>query len=174
MTKTKNLNLFIAAVLTLCFTQHQLLLAQASSLPLMQINEMQYQGAFKIPDGQFGESDANYSPAIIGYNNTSGTLFLAGHQNAKTLGEFAIPALVNSTDLSSLNEASIVQDFTSILDQTTNGNPQLIDRISGLTIIDDRLYVNAVEWYDAPANNTHTTIVIENPFNIANLSLIHI
>ncbi len=142
--------------------------AQPTSAPLIQIQDLEYQGAFRIPNQTYGASSLSYSPGIIAYNPTNHSIFITGHANFRTLGEFSIPPLVNSTDLLQLNTSSNLQPFRSILDSTPDNNPQGIDRISGMELIGNRLIINAVEWYDAPANNTHTTLIVENPSNIAN------
>jgi len=167
----KNLTSLTVLLLLMCYAVVSTVYAQPTSLPLFQIEDLDYQGAFRIPSGDFGESASDYSTGTIAYNKDNGSLFLSGHVIFGTVGEFSIPALVNSTDLTALNEASVLQNFRQILNETSNGNPQNIDEISGMAYINNRLYVNAVEWYDAPANNTHTTLIIENPSNIQNSAI---
>ncbi len=145
--------------------------ATQTSLPLFQIENLEYQGAFKIPSGQFGDSNTDYSTCTIAYNEDNGSIFLSGHRIYGTVGEFSIPEIINSTDLSSLNESTVLQNFRAVLDETSNGNPQAIGEITGMAYIDNKLYVNAIEYYDAPADNTHTTLVIENASDIANSNL---
>lgn len=142
-----------------------------TSLPLFQIDNLNYQGAFKIPSAEYGDSRTDFTTCSIAYNDDNGSIFMAGHRIFGTVGEFSIPEIVNSTDLSALNESVALQDFREVLDATSNGNPQAISEITGMAYIDGRLLVNAVEFYDAPADNTHTTLVIENASDIANSAL---
>ncbi len=158
---------FLNLILILYASQVTSLLAQATSLPLMQISDLEYQGAFAIPAADFGASSANYATSTIAYNSSNSSLFLSGFAPSGVLAEFSIPSLVNSTNLSALNEATILQNFRAILNQTPDGNPQGIDRITGMTLINGKLIVNGEEFYDAPADNTHTTLALENPSNIA-------
>jgi len=159
---------YILAFLILSFGAPQEIVAQTSSLPLFQIQDLDYQGAFRIPSGQFGASNSDYSTGSIAYNDNNGSLFLSGHRVFGTVGEFSIPTLVNNNNLNSLNEASVLQNFRQVLDVTSNGNPQNIDEITGMAYIGNKLFINAMEFYDAPANNTHTTLVIEDPSDIEN------
>lgn len=138
-----------------------------TTLPLAQIDQLEYQGAFIIPDKDFGESSANYSTGSIAVDNTNKSIFLSGHRVHGAIAEFSMPELVNSTDVNALNTASIKQNFKRILNKASNGNPQGIDEITGLTLINNKLIVNAIEYYDAPNDNTHTSLIIENPSDIS-------
>ena len=143
------------------------LMAQATSNPLFHIENMLYQGAFYIPGETYGESNSNYTSGTIEYNSENNSLYLAGFNLHGAIGEFAIPEIVNSTDLNQLNTTTNLQPFRRILNLTPDGNPQGLDRISGIKLIDGKLVVNAIEYYDAPANNTKTTMVLEDPDDIA-------
>ena len=143
-----------------------ILIAQVTSLPLIQIDDLAYQGAFTIPAGVFGESRADYSTGTIEYNSINESLFLSGFELDGSIAEFSIPTMVNSTDVTDLNSAVILQNFRKVLNQTPD-NPQNIDLISGMRLINNKLVVNAVEFYDASATNTHTTLILENPSSIA-------
>ncbi len=146
------------------------LFAQATSLPLLQISDLQYEGAFAIPADNNGVLGANYSAGTITYNSTNGSIFLAGHQNGAAVGEYSIPSLVNSTDVAALNSATILQDFRQVL-QYTIGDYVEINLISGMAMVNDKLIINAVEYYDADANNLHTGVVLQTPTDIANSSV---
>ena len=137
-------------------------LPQSSCLPLIQISDLTYQGAFIIPGSTYGESNANYAAGAIAYNGVNHSIFVAGHRVHAAVAEFLIPTLVNSRDVTELNSATVLQDFKRVLDLAPGGNPQSINEISGLQLIGNRLFVNAVEYYDAPADNTHTTLVVED------------
>lgn len=73
---------------------------QATSLPLMQMSDLQYEGAFTIPGDDFGDSSANYGTGTLAYNKINNSLFLGGFDLDGALAEFSIPTLVNSTNLS--------------------------------------------------------------------------
>lgn len=144
-----------------------ILSVKSQTLPLIQISDIEFQGAFRIPTNNFGESNANYSSCTMAYNESNNTIFLSGFRLHGSVAEFSIPELVNSTDLTKLNEATNLQGFRKILNSATSGNPQAIDEISGMEVINNQLFINALEYYDAPATNTHTTLVIEDKSNLA-------
>ena len=48
------------------------------------------------------------------------------------------------------------------------GNPQINDRITGLALSNDMPVANVVRYYDADSNNTHTTMLIRDPSDLAN------
>jgi hypothetical protein len=91
-----------------------------------------------------------------------------GHNYQQAIAEFALPALVVSNQLTALNLASApVQTFASVLDRVPSGNPQEINTLASLKLIagarGTELLINAYEYYDAPADNTHTTLVVRHP-----------
>ncbi len=140
----------------------------ATSLPLIQIGQLEYQGAFRIPDGTFGESNANYAVGTATYNPINNSLFFVGHNWDNAIAEISIPPIVNSTDISALNTASFLQNFSKVLNRTPDNNPQGLDKITGLKAFNGKLIINAMEYYDAPADNTHTSLVIDDMSDIAN------
>ncbi len=146
-------------------------LAQPTNLPLMQISDLEYEGGFKFPSDDFGVSSANYSSGTIAYNPTNASFFMSGFNLDGVVAEFDMPQLVNSTDASVLNDATILQNFTPVLSRTADGNPQSINRITGMTLIGDKLFVNGLDYYDAAADNTHTTLVVDNAAQIANSTI---
>ncbi len=160
--------LYLNLLLTLCLLQSASLFAQ-QNLPLFQIGDLEYQGAFAIPStGPSDQLSANYSTGTIAYNSANGSLFLSGFQNDGVIAEFSIPQLNSTkTDATALTKATFLQDFRPILNAAPTGNPQNIDRINGMALINGKLIVNALEYYDNDFD-THTTLVVENPSNIAN------
>jgi len=142
-----------------------------SSLPLVQINQLEYQGAFIIPSAVYGESQADNVTGLMEYNSANHSLFFAGKFTEKAVAEFSIPALVNSTDVTTLNTGTVLQDFRRILEQTSDGNPQNLNRVTGIMLYEGKLIINAVDFYDAANDNTHTTLVIEDANDIANSAI---
>ncbi len=147
------------------------LMAQASSLPLIEIGDLEYQGAFRIPVGDQGESRADYASGQIEYNPVNNSLFFAGYNLDGAIAEISIPTLVNSIDVNALNSATYLQDFYRVLDRTPDSNPQNINRVTGIKLFNGKLIVNGLEYYDAPANNTHTTLVVDNPSDLENSTI---
>ncbi len=143
---------------------------QTSSLTLASISNADYVGAFALPATDFGESDLNFSQGPIEVHE--GSIFIVGHAHQQAIAEFSIPGLVNSTSIADLNIGTIVQPFSTILDRASGGNNQNIDRVGGLDMVDGQLVVNTYEYYDAPADNTDTTLVVRDPDDLAGSDVI--
>ncbi|MFZ5569341.1 MAG: hypothetical protein ACOZF0_02975 [Thermodesulfobacteriota bacterium] len=143
-----------------------------SSLPLITMDDFQFEGAFRLPDDTFGDSNMNYSQGPLAYNPVNHSIFIVGHAHHQAIAEFAVPELVHSGNIADLKMASPpVQNFVSVLDRVSGGNPQNLDRIGGLAWImgpnGPELLVNAYEYYDAPGDNSQTTLVIRDPANLS-------
>lgn len=143
---------------------HSLNAQTLDSLPLFHISDLTYEGGFRLPASQYGASSLNYSQGPIAYNKNNNSLFIVGHVYDQAIAEFSIPSLIISDSLSLLNIANDpLQNFETCLNKTTNGNPEGLDRIGGLYLSSTgEMIVNAYEYYDAPADNILTTLVIED------------
>lgn len=142
---------------------------EAPGTRLIGIDALEYAGAFRVPAQTFGASDLNFSEGPI--EVTGSSLFIVGHTYQQAIAEFAIPPLVISETLTDLNMAGVPrQDFVTVLDRA-GANPQALDRISAMRWVDGpagpELIVNAYEYYDAPGDNSHTTLVVRDPEDLA-------
>ncbi len=136
------------------------------SLPLADIDDFEFIGGFRLPAKEYGSTSFNYAKGVI--EQAGNSLFIVGHQHHDMIAEFAIPELVNSEIVSELIIAdNPIQLPVSVLGAASSGNSQSIDDITGLEVIDDRLIINAMEYYDAPADNSHTTLIADNAFELA-------
>lgn len=138
---------------------------EPTDLPLLQPDAFIYEGAFRLPADEFGVSSLNYSEGPIALNPANQSLFIVGHSHHQAIAEFKIPALVQSDQLEDLNRADApLQPFYEVLDRTVN--EQALDRIGGMLLLGTsnglRLLVNAYEYYDAPGDNTHTSLIVED------------
>lgn len=145
----------------------------ATSLPLLKLSDLRYQGGFRLPAGTYGASSMNYSQGPIVYDRYNNSIFVVGHTDAQAVAEFSVPPLVHSTKISDLMIApKPVQSFVRMLTNASAGNPQRLDTIAGLALVgpanDRQLLVNAFEYYDAPADNTQTTLVVRSPGSLSN------
>ncbi len=135
-------------------------------LPLLELSQMQYAGAFTVPAGDFGASNMNYSDGIIAYHAVS--MFMVGHAHHDAIAQFQVPALVNSTSIADLNSTGDpLQVFATVLDRPPSGNAEGSDYITGMQVVDGKLIVNAHQWYDAAGDNTDTTLVLTNANDLA-------
>ncbi len=148
------------------------LAGQPEKLPLLHLSDINYKGAFRLPASTHGSSSLNYSQGPLEYNGKNHSLFIVGHAHHQNIAEFSIPGIVKSTNLTELNMANApIQEFTPILDRATGGNPQTLDRIGGMEFINTgsvpQLLINAYEYYDAPGDNTQTTLIARNSDSLA-------
>ncbi len=163
--KTNINSVTMLALLAIC--SQAIAATDPTSLPLVQIEQLEYQGAFIIPSAVYGESRADNTTGLMEYNPANNSLFFAGKFTEGAIAEFAIPTLVNSTNVATLETAAVLQNFREILKQTPDANPQNLNRVTGIKLFEGKIIISAVDFYDAEANNTHTTLVIEDATDIA-------
>ena len=58
---------------------------------LLTIEELQYEGAFRLSSDTFGASSTNYAVGTLAYNPENHSLFIAGHATGYSIAEFTIP-----------------------------------------------------------------------------------
>ncbi|MEZ4635773.1 MAG: hypothetical protein R2856_12580 [Caldilineaceae bacterium] len=141
-----------------------------TDLSLLTIDDLRYEGAFRLPADEFGLSSMNYSEGPLFYHPDRESIFIVGHAHQQAIAEFAVPEIVDSTVITDLAMAAApVQNFAAFLDSAQGDNPQLLDRIGGLAVISGttQMLVNAYEYYDAPGDNTDTTLVIGDAADLA-------
>lgn len=142
------------------------------ALPLLTIKDFRYAGAFRLPSRKYGESDLNFSQGPIAFNPDRQSLFIVGHAHQQAIAEFAMPELVDSSDLADLKMAGVpLQPFARVLDRASGGNPEGNNRIGGMLYVSGsggpELLVNAYEYYDAPGDNKLSMLVIRDANNLA-------
>lgn len=141
---------------------------------LLSIDDLAYAGAFTVPAEEYGDSKMDYAEGIMEVNGDS--MFIVGHVHDDAIAEFRIPKLVLSDRIQDLNSSGRpVQGFSTVIDRAIGGNPQKLDQIVGMEILDDSLVVNAIRYYDGSADNTHTTFVVKDAANLreSSVSRIH-
>lgn len=166
---------FLLCLFGFFFSGISMLGQNLSDLPLFSMDELNYEGAFRLPADEIGVSSMNFAQGPLVYNPENNSIFIVGHSHVQAIAEFSIPALVNSETISDLNMADDpLQSFVAVLDETSDGNPQALDRIGGLLLFEQngqqKLLVNAYEYYDAPADNSLTSLIIDNPDDLVNSS----
>ncbi len=135
--------------------------------PLMAIDDLVFTGAFRLKNGDFGVSNINYAVGALAYNPANDSLFIVGHANQSAVAEYPIPEAGMQPAVADLPEsADPLQPFADVLAATTDGNPDSLDRITGMMVVDGALIVNAETWYDAPGDNTYTTLVVPDVDNL--------
>ena len=123
------------------------------------MDEIEFAGAFRFTNGDFGVSNVNYAIGTLAYNPENHSLFIVGHDHQSAIAEYPIVEAGMQTVVAELPETGDpLQPFASVLD--TGGNPETLDRITGMLWVDGALIVNAEQWYDAPGDNEDTTLVV--------------
>jgi hypothetical protein len=158
--------------------------AQDSSLPLASLGNFVYKGAFKMDyKTVYGDSDNQYASAIFELSSDKKSFFFGGRKVYTTIGQFLLPELVKSDEMGSLNTAPVIQNQSSMIGSISDdpqfegkriptGNPQKIDRITGIMLRkDNKLVANVTKYYDADAHNTHSTMLIADPSDLANTEI---
>lgn len=125
---------------------------------LLSIEDFEYQGAFRFSSSEFGDSNLNYAVGTLGYNPERRSLFIAGHAQHNAIAEFAIPdeyGTADSVEMLPLVEEPI-QEFRQLLELP--GNPDGLDRYTGMYWHEGDLIVQANRWYDASGGARDTTL----------------
>lgn len=155
----------LAAILAIVFSM--LNAQQPEELPLFDITQLSYEGAFRIDASENGVSNINYSQGPLAYNYENHSIFIVSHAHEQAIAEYAIPEIVKSEVLSELAMAEVpLQVFSGVLQRTPDGNQENIDRIGGLLYVNHggqaKLIINGYEYYDAPGDNSQTTMIIND------------
>ncbi|OFZ19484.1 MAG: hypothetical protein A2X94_09040 [Bdellovibrionales bacterium GWB1_55_8] len=126
---------------------------------LLHSADLTYLGAFLVPKQDMGGPQyqgLSYGGSAIAYNPVNHSLFIVGHDNNQQVAEISIPAPVNSSTLSDLNTATVIQNLVDItegnrLNLKTDGGPIEVNgvKIGGLLKYGDKLIGSAYAYYDA-------------------------
>lgn len=129
---------------------------------LLQSSSFTYLGAFRVPLGDLGGPQYHglaYGGEVISYNPTNNSLFITGHDQDQLVAEISIPTPVNSSNLTSLNRATALQNLADITEGNrfklaADGGTVSTDgcRIGGLIIDNNKLIGSVYGFYDAGFN----------------------
>lgn len=133
-------------------------------------NYFTFKGAFRFPPGSNEDiSRLGNSLGPFTVNHRSNSIYILGHQQHQAIAEFTIPKLILSNNYKDLNFSEKIQKFSRILlNKKRLSNPQKIDRITGMELIEGELFVNGLLYYDAAGKATDTTFIIREPTNLKN------
>ena len=121
---------------------------------------VEYVGGFRIPLSTKGESRIAYSQGVFALRPNKNAFFIVGHAHHQAIAELEIPELSKSKTISDWNFATFNQPFSLIIPRASSGNPQKINRITGMKEIEEQLIVNGMEYYDGDANVRDTTLIV--------------
>jgi len=124
-------------------------------------------GETRLKEGNFGASRLAWTPGTMAISPDETQLFVAGHAQQSTLGAFSLGEFALKTDVSDLPIAPNAQPFHPTRDGIELRNREnKIGRITGLEVINGRLWMNMAQFYDGSGNQRSTTIIIDNPNQI--------
>lgn len=133
-------------------------MAQGSA-PLVQQQNLVYQGAFRVPQGTDENNTFNYGGTALAYNPANNSIFMVGHDWNQRTAEIKIPELVNSTSIGNLRTGTLVQGFADAtggrLSQINPGDPNS-KKIGGQLVYDGKLIVTGYSFYDGAGTQRST------------------
>jgi len=142
----------LLARLCLLLGMSQPFIDEAAAAELLSLSNLVYQGAFRLPSGQFGGSSFAYGGTGLAFNASNSSLFIVGHDWDQMVAEIRIPQIINSSNLSSLATATVLQPFTD----ASEGKKSSVDsgtvKIGGLMAHSGQLIGTAYSFYDADAS----------------------
>lgn len=120
----------------------------ALRLRVLQPENVQYVGAFRVPGDQSNGTSLKYGGTSIAYNPQRKSLYIVGHDHQQQVTEVSIPEIVQSNTLADLQTGKILQSFAD----ATNGKMYSLDtgsiKIGGLLVYNNRLLGTAYSYYD--------------------------
>lgn len=140
------LRVFTSLLSVACFLSSSYHSADASTEPLITPKNLVYEGAFRIPIGDFGaplySGGFSYGGGVVAYNPANNSLFMSGNIQRKLVGEISIPIVKipnSTTDLSNLNYAKVLQNFSDI----TEGNRTNVG-LNGASVTGTEVYIGGL------------------------------
>lgn len=134
--------------------------ADPTTQPLLQKSDLVYQGAFRVPNAGFSSTNTfDYGGTALGFNPANNSIFLTGHDWYQRTAEVKIPTIVNSTNLNSLNTATLLQGFVDHTEGKLNGidpTPANGVKVGGHLVYNNKLIFSGYSYYDADANQTYS------------------
>ena len=64
--------------------------ADPANLPTITVEDLEYAGAFRFTNGDFGVSNVNYAIGTLAYNPENHSLFIVGHDHQCAIAEYPI------------------------------------------------------------------------------------
>jgi hypothetical protein len=127
-----------------------------SSLPLVQPGELVWQGAFRLPAGQFGPGTYDqfgYGGWALAYNAANSSLYVVGHDYGQHVAEVSIPKAVAGNTLGQLPFAKVLQPFVDVTEgrmSKIGGYPNY--KMGGLLVFGGQLIAAMYSYFDAGPN----------------------
>ncbi|NTS78279.1 hypothetical protein HR060_15615 [Catenovulum sp. SM1970] len=157
--------------------------SKALSLPLVDIDNFEYEGGFRLSAAKMLEggdqySTVDFSYGAMTYNPDNNSIFMAGQPTHGGIVEFPVPEIVQSTDVSDFNVSETpLQPYFRFYTQGDAASIELTGistyfRITGISKVGRSLIVSYINWYDANGSETDTSIVIKDADDLANSEIL--
>lgn len=170
-------SLFSISLSLALFTESGFAAADPLQLPLISINDINksFVGAFKVEysspnDGANPDLPlrTSYANGRLAYSPNSQSVFIDSHRYSDAIAEFEIPLnLSRASNPNSLPNATVIQDFATVIDRANTINSEGIDELGGMAVIGNELFVQVYEYYDAPAQDVNTTLILREKDRLA-------
>lgn len=132
----------------------------------LESKSLEYIGGFRLPVGKKGSSRLAYAQGIFALSPHDNTLFIVGHTHKQAVAELIIPSIALPGKESDWPIAKFKQPFSEVLSRAKHGNPQKINRITGMVVVNHQLVINGMEYYDGDTNVNNTTLILRDSDNI--------
>ena len=91
----------------------------APAEPLLYQSDVQYVGAFRVPDYSNSTDSMSFGGSALAYNPADNSLFITGQ--GQSIAEISIPStIVDSSDLDNLSTATVLQPWKNVLSNLPN------------------------------------------------------
>jgi hypothetical protein len=140
--------------------------ARALLAGLVQSDDLNYLGAFNVPQGDLGVSTFEYGGTAIAYNPAERSLLMVGHDWDQAIAEIDIPEF-GSGPVTQLPTGAMLQPFSKVLGRVPERTlePSEIIKVGGLAVDGDRIIGTAYEYYDGAGN------AVDSHFTLSSLNL---
>lgn len=149
-----------------------------TKLPLWSLNQLIYSGGFRIDNARTDStsySTTNFSTGIFTIDTSKNSIFISGHSAESQIAEYQLPTIVNTRNVSLFDVATKnLQPFFLLHDPLNGFDTGITEyfRVTGMEVIDGQLVVNYFNWYDANGNETDTTSIFKDAYNLSNSKIV--
>jgi len=119
--------------------------------PLLKLSNLEYLGAFRVPQGTSDQLTFNYGGTALGFNPANRSLFITGHDWYQLSAEISIPTPSKASDVQSLPQATLIQGLTDATEGKLNQvHPSGAEaKVGGHLVYNGKLYISSYRYYDA-------------------------
>jgi serine/threonine protein kinase len=129
---------------------------------LLRKSNLQYLGAFRVPNYYDGTDEMSYSSGQIAYNSVNKSLFMTAH--GPSVGEFSIPDPVKSDNLGRLNTAKTLQKWVNVARRFPTPLADASDgtNLGGIIVVDGKVIGTAYAYYSGAQKQTTSHFVLDS------------